>query len=115
MKTEPRQGERVLKEGAANLQKNIETVGGKLYLTNQRLVFEAHKFNIQSGPIEIEITNICSLRPCWAKFFGLIPLSPNSLAVFTNQGGEYRFVLNGHHAWMTEIEAQRETGSGLGQ
>lgn len=45
MKTELRQGEQIVKEGAANLQKNIETVGGKLCLTNQRLVFEAHKIN----------------------------------------------------------------------
>jgi len=33
MKTELRSGEQVVKEGAANLQKNIETVGGKLCLT----------------------------------------------------------------------------------
>lgn len=41
MKFALRAGERIIREGAANLQKNIETVGGKLYLTNQRLVFES--------------------------------------------------------------------------
>jgi len=30
MRTELRQGEQVIKEGAASLQKNIETVGGRL-------------------------------------------------------------------------------------
>lgn len=50
MKFALRDGERIIKEGAANLQKNIETVGDKLYLTNQRLVFEAHTLNVQGGP-----------------------------------------------------------------
>ena len=31
--------EKIIKQGAASLQKGFETVGGKLYLTNQRLVF----------------------------------------------------------------------------
>lgn len=44
---ELRSDESVIKEGAANLQKNIETVGGKLFLTEQRLIFEARKFNVQ--------------------------------------------------------------------
>ncbi len=106
MKTKLRQGEQVVKEGAANLQKNIETVGGKLYLTNQRLVFEAHKINFQGGTTEIELSNIQSLRPCWTRFLGILPLFPNSLAVFTKQGKEYRFVLFGRHAWAAAIEAQ---------
>jgi len=106
MKTELRQGEQVVKEGAANLQKNIETVGGKLYLTSQRLVFEAHKINIQGGTTEVELQNIQSSRPCWTRFFGLIPLFPNSLAVFSKQGKEYRFVLFGRHAWAVAIKAQ---------
>ena len=46
MKFELRQGEQIIKEGKANLQREWETVGGKLYLTNQRLIFEAHKLNV---------------------------------------------------------------------
>lgn len=82
MKTTLRQGEQIIKNGAANLQKNIETVGGKLYLTNQRLVFESHKFNVQSGETEVELSNIQSLEKCWTKFLGFVPLFPNSLAVY---------------------------------
>ncbi len=108
MKTEIRNGEQIIKTGAANLQKNIETVGGKLYLTSQRLVFEAHKINLQGGVTEVELSNIQSSRPCWTRFLGLIPLFPNSLAVFTKQGKEYRFVLFGRHAWAAAIEAQRK-------
>ncbi len=108
MKTELRQGERIVKEGGAGLQKNIETVGGMLSLTSQRLVFEAHKFNLQGGTTEVELSNIQSSRPCWTRFLGLIPLYRNSLAVFTKQGKEYRFVFSGRDAWAAAIEAQRK-------
>ena len=108
MKTELRQGEQVIKEGTANLQKNVETVGGKLCLTNQRLVFEAHKFNVQRGVTEVELSNIRALRPCWTRQWGLFPIFPNSLAVYTKHGEEYRFVLFGRSVWAVAIEAQRK-------
>jgi GRAM domain len=107
MKTELRQGEQIVKEGSANLQKNIETVGGKLYLTNRRLVFEAHQINVQGGTTEVELSNIQSSQTCWTKFLGLIPLFPNSLAVYTKQGRAYRFVLFDRAAWAAAIEAHR--------
>ena len=49
MKTELNHNEKLVKKGGANLQKGVETVGGYLYLTNQRLIFEAHAINIQGG------------------------------------------------------------------
>ena len=106
MKTQLQPGEKFVKEGAANLQKNIETVGGKLCLTNQRLIFESHNLNVQGGVTEIDLSNVKSSLPCWTKFLGLFPVFPNSLAVFTKQGMEYRFVLFGRHAWAAAIEAQ---------
>ena len=106
MKTALKQDEQIIKDGSANLQKNIEAVGGKLYLTNQRLVFESHKLNAQSGMVELEISNIQSSRACWTMFLGIIPIFPNSLAVFTKQGKEYRFVLFGRHGWAAAISAQ---------
>ncbi len=105
MKTALREGEKIIKEGAANLQRNVETVGGKLYLTNQRLVFEAHKFNVQSAPAEVDISNIKSSEPSWTKFLGFIPIFPNSLSVYTKQGKESRFVLFGRGAWAAAITA----------
>lgn len=108
MRTELRQGEQVIKEGAASLQKNIETVGGRLRLTNQRLLFEAHKFNVQRGVTEIELPSIQASRPCWTKLLGFLPLFPSSLAIVTQQGREYRFVLFGRHAWAAAIETQRK-------
>mgnify|MGYP002352898173 CR=1 FL=1 len=105
MKAELRNGERIIKEGAANLQKNIEAVGGKLYLTNQRLIFEGHKLNLQSGAVEVEISNIQSAQPAWTKLLGLLPIFPNSLCVYSKQGKEYRFALFGRGAWAAAIVA----------
>ena len=108
MKTELRQGEQVIKEGPANLQKGIETVGGKLFLTNQRLVFEAHKFNVQGGVTELDLSTVRSSHPCWTRFLGVIPVFPNSLAVSDEQGKTLRFVLLGRHEWAAAIEEQRK-------
>ena len=112
MKTALRSGETIIKQGVANLQKNVETVGGKLYLTNQRLVFEAHKVNIQSASAEVEISNIQSSEPSWTKFLGFLPIFPNSLSVYTKQGNESRYVLFGRGAWAAAIAATVQGANG---
>jgi hypothetical protein len=106
MKTELKHGEQLIKHGSANLQRGIETVGGKLYLSNKRLVFEAHQFNAQSATTEVDLSTIQSTQPCWSKFLGLFPIFPNSLAIDTTQGAQYRFVLFGRVACAGAIEAQ---------
>ena len=107
MKTALRDGETVIREAPANLQRGIETVGGKLCLTTTRLVFETHALNVQRGTTEIELSDVESATPCWTRFLGLIPLMPNSLAVTTKDVTEYRFVLFKRAAWRDDIEAQR--------
>lgn len=103
MKTELKQNEQIIKQGGANLQKGRETVGGKLYLTNQRFVFEAHKINFQRGSTEINLSDIQSSERCWTKFLGFIPLMPNSLALYTKADKEYRFALCDRGAWAAAI------------
>jgi hypothetical protein len=99
--------ESILKNGAANLQRGIETVGGRLYLTNRRLIFESHAFNVQRGATSIPLTDILSVTKCWTRFFNLIPITPNSLAVKTVQGHEHRLVLFGRDAWASAITNAR--------
>ena len=48
-------GEQLIKEGFANLQRGWEALGDRLYLTNQRLIFESHPFNIQRGSAVIPL------------------------------------------------------------
>ena len=105
MKTQLNINEEIIKKGGANLQKGIEAVGGFLYLTNQRLIFESHKFNVQSGVTIIDLLDIASTEKVWTKVFNLIPMMPNSLAVKSKKGEEYRFVLFGRSAWEIKINS----------
>jgi formylglycine-generating enzyme required for sulfatase activity len=107
MKTPLLPGETVVKHGAANMQRGLETAGGWLYLTNKRLIFEAHALNFQSGTTLIRLPDIVGTQPRWTKFLNLIPLFPNSVGVSTNEGKECRFVTFGREAWIEAIEGQR--------
>lgn len=99
MKTELHPGENLVKSSGANLQRGWETVGGHLHLTDQRLIFEGHNFNAQSGTSEIPVAELGATELAWTKFLGLIPLVPNTLAVVTKDGADYRFVLGGRRGW----------------
>jgi len=107
MNTPLNSDEAILKTGGANLQRGIETVGGKLYLTNRRLIFESHAFNVQRGATLIPLGDISSVTKCWTKFLNLIPLMPNSLAVTTTQGQEHRLVLFGRDTWASAITSAK--------
>jgi len=111
MKTELFKEENLIKSGSANLQKGIETVGGKIYLTNKRLVFESHNFNVQSGKTEIKLIDINSLEFSWTKLFGLIPLIPNSLSVLTKDNKNLNFALSNRTMWKEEIEKAKNSSN----
>ena len=106
MKTQLVAGETIVKESAANHQRGIETVGGRLFLTTQRLVFESHDWNVQTGTTIIPLLEIIRVEPAWTKFLNLIPLMPNSIKVATRGGQEHSFVVFGRGEWMRAIKAQ---------
>ena len=105
MKTHLKTDEKLVRDSAANLQRGLETVGGWLYLTDQRLLFESHSFNIQNGPTEIHLSQIKATRPVWTKFLGFLPIFPNSLAVSTGDK-EYSFVVSNRGLWASAIHIQ---------
>ena len=72
MNTEILSGETIIKQGPANLQRGIETVGGFLFLTGQRLIFESHKSNYQTGTTIIDLKDISDSVLCWTKFLNLL-------------------------------------------
>jgi GRAM domain len=94
--------ERVLKTGLANHFKGIESVGGKLYLTNQRLRFRSHKFNVQNHDESIALTRIKEVKA--TRTLGLIP---NGLQVILVDGTAHKFVVNARSEWVQLIEAQK--------
>lgn len=106
MKIELMPGETLIKEGAANLQRGIETVGGRLYLTDQRLYFDTHFLNVARGPETIALSDILDVQPIWTKVYRKIPIAPNSLRVFTKSGQYFDFVVWGRMIWKKAIEEQ---------
>ncbi|MDQ3721013.1 MAG: GRAM domain-containing protein [Actinomycetota bacterium] len=94
----------VVREGRANLQRGAETVGGRLFLTDRRLIFESHKLNVQKGPTVLGLDEIESVEKAWTKFLGVVPLAPNSLAVRTRGGSEHRLVLPRRADWLEALQ-----------
>jgi hypothetical protein len=104
MKIYLRPDERFIREGAANMQRGLETVGGWLYLTDKRILFESHRFNMQTGPTEISLSDVMTARPAWTRFLGFLPIFPNSLVISAGEK-EYSFVLSGREQWASTISA----------
>ena len=108
MKTVLKVEEQLVKKSPANHQRGIETVGGMLYLTTERLIFESHTLNFQTGETIISISEIARLRKNWTKFLGVIPIFPNNLSVTSGSGQEDKFVLFRRTSWINEINKLKE-------
>jgi len=85
-------------DGPANLLRGIEGVGGKIFLTNERMFFLPHGMNIQKQQVIIEYGKIESVAP--RKTAGLIG---NGLRVITISGDKYDFVLYNPKLWIEKI------------
>ena len=96
--------EAIIKKGGANLSKKKESVGGFLYLTNKRLIFESHSFNIQRGVTEINLNDVLKIEKGWTEFLGKLPLFPNALLIKTKNGSVYRFTVWNRSNWKSAIE-----------
>ena len=107
MKSDLLPTEKVIKEGAANQQKGWETVGGRLYLTNQRLVFESHSFNSQTGITIIQLSRIGTIKKAWTKLLNIFPLLPNSILInIENQ--QFNFVIFSRSKWIAAINQAKD-------
>ena len=81
------EAEEIVGKFAANLLRGVEGVGGRLIVTNQRLLFEAHKLNLQRAPLDIPLDQISDVAE--TKTAGLIP---NGVTVTCRSGERHRFV-----------------------
>lgn len=72
----------------ANMFKGVEAVGGMLFITNQGLVFKAHKANIQKGQTNIAFADIQEVMPVKTA-----KLVDNGLKVIKKDGLEVQFVV----------------------
>lgn len=91
------EGEQLLKQGPANHFRGWEGVGGWLYLTDKRLLFRSHRFNVQNHELSMPLGEIVEVQTCSTAW-----VIPNGLRVVTAQGAE-RFVVEGRRSWLEEI------------
>lgn len=90
--------ETILFDTGANHFKGAEGVGGKLYLTNKRLVFKSHKFNIQNHELSISLSDIDKVDRY--KTLGLVN---NGLSVTTTDNKIEKFVVQQIDEWINQL------------
>jgi hypothetical protein len=98
--------EAILKQGGASHFKGLEAVGGKLFLTDHRLVFKSHRFNIQVHQESYPLADITAVEPRRG-----ISIVGDGLAVVLSGGREERFVVFGRRDWITQILMARDLGA----
>jgi hypothetical protein len=104
MKTALEKDEKVIRKGMASLQKGLETVGGHLYLTDKRLVFESHWLNFQRGVTQIDLDDITGLAKGTTWLLGRIPTLPNAFVAATKDGTRYRLTVWKREQWISAIK-----------
>lgn len=103
MKIQLQQNENIIKEGAANHFKGVESVGGKLFLTNQRLFFKSHSINFQPHELSILYKEIKSV----GKRNTLL-IVPNGMYIELKDGSIENFVVWSRRKWIEEIEQKMQ-------
>ena len=104
MNIELRNSESLTKQGSANHWQGWQAVGGKLFLTDQRLVFRSHSFNVQRHEISIELEEVA-----FVKLRNNFLLVPNGMSIFLRNGQEERFVIWSRKDWITTIRQAKVT------
>jgi len=91
--------EEIETEGLANLFRSVQAVGGKLFLTNEKLIFKSHKLNIHTGQSDIPYHTIAEVQT--TKTGNLID---NGLRIKTADGLEFDFVVADRESWMEKLQ-----------
>lgn len=94
--------ETVIKEGGANHFKKGEGVGGKLVLTDRRLIFKSHKYNIQNHEVSFDLGQLSEVRAS-----EMLKFLHNGLTVKLINRGEEKFIVDEPQEWITSITKQK--------
>ncbi|MFO7755746.1 MAG: GRAM domain-containing protein [Bacteroidales bacterium] len=96
---ELREGEKIIFEEGANLfRSRMNAVGGKLVLTDKRLIFSPHRYNLQRGQESIDLKDIKEIVPRKTA-----KIADNGLRVITLDNAEYDFTVNNREEWIRQL------------
>jgi hypothetical protein len=96
------QDEIVVREAGANYFRGVEGVGGKLVLTNRRLIFKSHKSNIQNHQWDFDLSQIEKIDA--ARTWNLFK---NGLMVLLAGNETHKFVVAEPDEWANVITRQK--------
>jgi len=91
--------EQILADVAANMWRGIEAVGGRMKITNRRVIFESHAINLQKILAEIPMSDISLVGPQ-----NTMLIVPNGLVIRLKSGMEYKFVVWGRGRLISLIQ-----------
>jgi len=94
--------EEVVMEAGANHFKGKESVGGKLVLTNKRLIFKSHKYNIQNHQESYDLASISNVAA--TKTLGFLTNGLLLQVVYQ----PHRFVVDNPTDWINSIQTVQE-------
>jgi hypothetical protein len=97
------EGEKQIMEGKANKSGWYGSRGGKLILTNQRLLFVDHGFNIRQGGDVINLKDIMSVDTAITFLLALPIPMPTSIKVRTQDGKVSKYIVFKRKGWVTAI------------
>lgn len=81
-------GEHLNYSGLANHFKGAESVGGHLFITDDKIIFQSHSYCIQSHSAEILLNNIVDIQP-----YNCLGVVPNGIKIIQNNRTD-KFVVN---------------------
>jgi hypothetical protein len=94
--TELRNDEKVLLEAGPSHYMGREAVGGKLTLTDQRLIFKSHRFNLQNHLQEFPLAEIKAVAEADTKLRNVLELE-----LINNES--HRFLVDSPSDWVKTI------------
>jgi hypothetical protein len=95
--------EALIKEGGANHFKGKEGVGGKLVLTDKRLIFKSHNLNIQNHQDNFDLAQINEVQATKT-----LNLFNNGLLLELVDMGKHKFVVDEPNDWVIAIRDQKK-------
>ena len=98
--------EKIIKEAGANHFKGKEGVGGKLVLTNKRLIFKSHKLNIQNHQESFDLGQIVNVESTKT-----LRLLNNGLTLELRGSNKQKFIVDEPKAWVDTITSQKASAS----
>lgn len=97
--------EKIIREGKANSFTFINSRGGKLAITDRRVLWQGHGFNVGAQADIIELKNIAAYGKCATiSIFNLLIPIPNAFYISTNDGKTYKYTVYKRKEWLAALD-----------